>query len=92
MNNTFLGISFFVWGGVCLVVAAIWAIFSPSRAVSSAGAYFILRWFHSLVWLLLALSCFVRGFSPGAGLANLLALAALGMYVVFIATLTRGGG
>jgi hypothetical protein len=39
----------------------------------------ILRWFHTLVWALLAVACFVRAAQPLAGpaLPNRLALLAL---------------
>ncbi|MBM2843429.1 MAG: hypothetical protein HW404_1266, partial [Anaerolineales bacterium] len=42
--------------------------------------------FHSLVWLLLALACFVWASGPSAA-ADVLALTALIIYGVFLATL-----
>lgn len=94
MNNSFLGVPLFVWGAGCLVVAVISGVVWPSRSVASASGfqYVVLRWAHSAVWVLLAVSCFVRGSgAPGSnGLANMLALGALGLYLVFITTLLRG--
>lgn len=94
MSNTFLGIPLFVWGALCLVVAVLSAIVWPSRNVSSTTGlpYLILRWSHSAVWLLLALSCFLRatGIQWITGIANLLALGALALYIIFVMTLIRG--
>jgi hypothetical protein len=42
------------------------------------------------VWLLLAVSFFIRGLAPTAGqAANLTALAALGVYIGFLASMIR---
>lgn len=92
MSLKFLGLPLFVWGGLCLVVALAFTVFWPSSKVgadTSALRYLVLRWFHALVWLLLALSCFIRGagVSGGAGAANLVALVALPVYLVFVAVL-----
>ena len=93
METKFLGIPLVVWGGACLVVAAIFAAVWPSNKIApDTGAlrFFILRWFHALVWLLLALSMFVRASGIGGTLlANLIALAALPVYLVFMASLLR---
>jgi hypothetical protein len=92
MNARFLGIPMVIWGGLALIVAVIFTVVWPSNKVpaSLGGArYLILRWFHALVWILLALSFFVRE-SPlfgGTGTANILALAALILYLNFMATL-----
>ena len=91
MNTKFLGIPWFVWGLLALVVAVIFTVIWPSGKVSGANntgslQYVILRWFHGLVWLLLAVSFFVRSGnnSASSGTANILALAALGVYIVFM--------
>ena len=92
MDVKFLGVPLFIWGGLCLVVALAFTAVWPSNKLTSDTTtlrFFILRWFHAIVWLLLAASCFVRGAGilGGAGTANIIALAALPVYVVFIATL-----
>lgn len=94
MGATFLGIPLFGWGGLCLIVAAIYAVFWPrSKAarVHSHRRHLILRWFHALVWVLLALAFFVRGSGAAGsyGLANITALIALAVYVVFLLALLR---
>jgi hypothetical protein len=51
--------------------------------------YGILRWSHALVWMLLAMSCFLRPVRllGGVGAANLVASLALVVYLIFMATL-----
>ena len=76
-----------VLGGGCLVVAAIYAVIWP-RPKPEAPARplwrgLILRWGHSVVWIALAGSSFVR---PNAeGVANVLALVGGLLYALFIA-------
>ena len=83
--------SFAIWGVVCLVVAAIWVFVWPSNRSVASGSlpYFILRWFHALVWLFLAAAAFIAGFDilGGANTARFVALLALLTYLVFMATL-----
>jgi hypothetical protein len=67
----------------------------PRNAPTATGRQgFILRWFHPLVWLLLAASFFVRGSAlPAAsGMGDLLGLAALLTYVLYIVTLLSRRG
>jgi len=94
MNTPFLGVPWFVWGLLCLVVAVIFTVIWPrgkrpgkARALQSL----ILRWFHALVWVLLAVSFFLRDREVlgGSGTANVLALLALGVYLIFMGTLLR---
>jgi hypothetical protein len=91
MNSPFLGVPWFVWGMLCLVVALIFTLVWPrgkrpgkARALQSL----ILRWFHALVWVLLAVSFSLRGgmILDGSGTANVLALLALVVYLIFIRT------
>jgi len=91
MGVKFLGVPLFIWGGLCLVVALVFSAVWPSNKIindTTTLRFFILRWFHAIVWLLLAASCFVRetGMLGGAGTANMIALAALPLYVIFMAT------
>jgi hypothetical protein len=88
----FLGVSYIIWGIVCLLVAGVYCVFFPSRkdasSKSSGARYFVLRWFHSLVWLLLAVSCFMWGeLLPGGTIAaKIISLIALMAYLIFILT------
>ncbi|MBC8077711.1 MAG: hypothetical protein H7Y32_16665 [Chloroflexales bacterium] len=94
----FLGLHWPVWGALCLVVAAIYLVVWPQPkdpAVLQAmplWRFVVLRWFHGGLWLLLALSCFVRGVPQlgGVALANPLAIAAGLMYAVFIVATVQG--
>src|SRR5437879_3935157 len=89
-----LSIPWFVWGMPALAVATVFVFVWP-KSKSSGGArglrYLVLRWFHPLVWVLIALSFFLRGGEVlgGAAAANVLALLALGAYLVFMAALLR---
>lgn len=78
---------------ICLVVAFVYAVFHPGLknkdALRSRSPikYFILRWFHPLVWLLLAASVY-SGWDTVNGRA--LGLAGFGIYVIYlVAFVTR---
>ena len=85
-----LGVPATIWGILCLVLTGVWLIVWPAdRAPAAEGLrYFILRWFHAVVWLLLALAAFVYGLNRlgGAQTARYLALASLGVYLIFMLT------
>lgn len=88
--NAFLGIPLEYWAVACLVLAVIWAVAWPRKRSVGAGRLrtAILHWGHSLVWLLLAISVAIRAFFPINGLlSDAFALAALAMYVAFLAAL-----
>lgn len=95
MLAVFLGISFTVWGFICLLLAAIYMIFYPHPKKEARPdsyrkwRYLILRWCHSIVWLLLGLACFMwGGYIPGRTvLANIPAFLSLLIYVTFMGTL-----
>lgn len=84
-----MGISFYLWGGIALAVAVLNYFFWPKPLAGrerEPWAHFILRWFHPLVWLLLAAAGLLFGLGKN-GPGNLLALMALGLYAVFMVTL-----
>jgi hypothetical protein len=90
----FLGMPLIIWGALCLLVAAVYTIVYPrskieGQRVRPLWRFLILRWFHALVWVLLASSCFIWAeYLPGGdALAKALALLALLLYLVFIFTL-----
>ncbi len=92
MNPGFLGLPWVVWGVAALALAVVWVVVWPAdRAVGATGLRFLLlRWGHAAVWLLLAVSFFVRGVGA-EGPANVIALAALGVYLAFLGAIVTAG-
>jgi hypothetical protein len=89
VSTSFLGLPLFVWGLICLALAALWGFVWPSqRAAGADGPRLLLvRWGHCLVWLLLALMCFLRGSGGPAAAAwgSVAGLMALAVYLAFLA-------
>jgi type VI protein secretion system component VasK len=88
VSAKFLGVPFSVWGLLALGVALLFAFVWPKERVGDAHGLrlVILRWAHTLVWLLLALSFFMRATNL-PNLANPIALLAGLTYAFFIFTL-----
>lgn len=95
MEVGFFGFSWGVWGIFCWIIALIYTAIWPKNRVSnhevSAIRYFILRWFHALMWLLLGISCFTRFFNLPELVSNLIAISGFGVYIVFLLVLTNTG-
>lgn len=92
MERGFLGLPWAVWGVAALALALVWVIVWPAdRAAGTSGLrLLLLRWGHAAVWLLLAVSFFVRGMGQ-EGAANVIALAALAVYLAFLGAIFMGG-
>ncbi len=91
----FLEISWFVWAGVAVVLAGLFTVVQiPKQTPKTTGfTHLALRWFHSLAWLLLAISFFVRGAeSDLATLADVIGLAGLVTYIAFRVEMSRTKG
>ena len=88
MDVNFLGVPMFAWSALCLFVAIVFTAMWPAdKAAQASGLQWsLLRWGHAMVWLLLSLSCFVRGLGQ-EGSANMIALLAGLIYLAFIYTL-----
>jgi hypothetical protein len=90
MSPRFLGLPMFIWGFICLAIAIVWVVIWPQERTTSIGdwRYLVLRWFHALTWLLLATASFVVSLQPttGQGIARLVALLGLLVYVIFMVT------
>ena len=90
MIKGFLNIPYFAWTVLALIVAGIFVYIWPHKAVTvpSAGfRYFVIRWGHALIWVLLAVSFSrsVRGLGPDLnGGSSFFALAGGGMYFSFM--------
>lgn len=81
-------------GVVALLIAGVFAVFVPNAEKVNATEgfpYFIVRWGHSLVWVLLAISFFIAasGNKSLLTLANPIAAAGGLLYLVFIVTFLR---
>ena len=89
MNSTFWGLPVEVWMGLCLAVTGFYAVLWPRPMPGerrSLWTGFILRWGHALVWLLLAAALLAYRFF-GLLPAQILGLAGLALYILFMATL-----
>ena len=84
-----------MWGIACLVIAVIYIFYvplpSPSYDLRSQvwWKFAVIRWFHPLVWVLLAAACFMMQASVDHAKpwAKGLAFSGLVTYVVYIFTL-----
>lgn len=88
MNETLFGIPLIFWGVLCLGVAIayyfIWPQPGPKRlAPRTQREHIVLRYFHSLVWVLLAFGCFLGAAGYGA-LGWWVAALGIPVYVVFL--------
>lgn len=89
MIKGFLNVPWFIWAAFALLVAIVYAFVWPQKTVVSATEFrlFIMRWGHTLTWLLLAINFILRGISPSLNsTANWIALAGGLMYVLFLVT------
>jgi hypothetical protein len=72
-------------------MAIVWLIVWPNTRLAPPGSwrYIVLRWFHALVWFLLAVAAGLAALNPvsGAGLAPPFILLSLMVYIVFVLTL-----
>ncbi|MBA3532006.1 MAG: hypothetical protein H0T73_08820 [Ardenticatenales bacterium] len=91
MSAKFLGLPFAAWGLLCLLLAALWLVVGPQeRLMGATGLRFVvLRYFHALTWLLLAIAAFLAGFDllGGTSSARMVALLSLAVYITFLITL-----
>ncbi len=81
-------------GLAAAVFAALFTVIQiPRQTPETTGVtYVVLRWFHSITWLLLAVSFLVRGRGPGlASLVDAIGLMGLVAYVAFRLTMSRTG-
>ncbi len=93
MTNTLLGIPLTFWGVGCLAIAGAYYWFWPQQGpqplrVRTTWQHLVLRYGHALVWVLLAGGCFAGAFGYGV-LGIILALAAVPVYIVFLAMVMK---
>ncbi len=91
--KTFFGkVPLLVWVILCLAVAVFYVIIWPQNdnpGDEMSLRYIILRWFHPLAWVLLALSLLVRStkITQSQKIANFIAFLALPTYAAFFIAL-----
>lgn len=88
----FFDISWWIWGGLALIVGLVYIFFVPKAklvAATKGMQFVILRWFHSLVWLILAISCFMRANQFMIEWANPVALSGGVLYLIFLVAFVR---
>jgi hypothetical protein len=90
MDGKLLGVPLVVWGVLCFALTVVWIIVWPSdKAATTVGLRFvILRWFHALVWLFLAIAAFLAAFNVlgGTATARTVAFLSLLTYIIFMGT------
>ncbi len=88
MGEKLWGVPLVVWGGICVALTVVWIFVWPSgKATLAIGLrFFVLRWFHALTWLLLAVAAFIAAFKVlgGAATARVVAFLSLIVYLVFM--------
>lgn len=88
MYTKLFGVPVFVWGGICLLLTILWIFVWPHNRVVPTDRlrYIVLRCFHALVWLILALAAFVAGFDGlgGESVAKPIAFLSLMVCLIFI--------
>ncbi len=87
MIQGFLNLPYFAWTAIALVIAVIFVFIWPQKAVTTTTGfrYFVIRWGHTLTWVLLAINFGLRGIDPSFnGIANLFAAAGGVMYLLFM--------
>lgn len=90
MTPTFLGVPLSLYGIPCLLLAFAFLFAWPYKSAPDHGwRRLVLRWGHSIVWLLLGFAAFTGGTGGSNGLviAKILAALALIVYVVFVIVL-----
>jgi hypothetical protein len=100
MENTLFGLPLSTLGLICMCLALLWYFVWPKdntpKPLKQVPGYRsrpvwmhdVLRWFHMLVWMLLATACFFAD-AEQATLAAGCALLAGVFYVVFVVTLIK---
>lgn len=84
------GIPWFIAGIGSIVVAVIYSFIWPKELAVNIPfwKFIVLRWFHTVVWVFLALSCFIRytSLAQKEMYAQGLAYVGLAAYIIFIIT------
>jgi hypothetical protein len=79
---------------ISLVIAGIFAVFVPNKArvnATTGWRYFVVRWFHSLVWICLAVAFLMQATENETLKSLATVVGALGglSYLVYVMTFSR---
>ena len=89
--NSLFGFQYWLWALACAVIATVYYFVWP-KPVNNLNSrpkwrHIILRYFHSLTWVLIMISFLVRMAFPAAqSLADMIALLGFLVYLVFLGT------
>lgn len=89
MQDTLLGFPVEMIAAVCIAVAVLYVIYWPKPAPGQLRAPWravVLRWFHALTWIVLALAVLAFKFL-GLAAAQTLGVVGVVVYVTFMAAL-----
>lgn len=94
MSN-FMGVSWWIWGFLACGVSLLYVFLIPNQETVMAASgvkFFILRWLHSVIWIFLAASFFMRasGNEMLINWANPLAMLGGIGYAIYLFTMVRG--
>jgi len=86
------GVPFVALAAIALAVAVIFAVVEINTAGSDGIRWLILRWFHSLCWVLLTIAAVLRGklVPGGEAFAAPAAVGAGVVYAVYLVTMVAG--
>lgn len=94
-QQQFMGLDYLYWTFICLAVAVFYFFLWPKPAAQvqrNAWQQVVLRYFHALVWIFLAVASLLRALYSARFaflFSNLLLLMALLTYLVFLFTFLR---
>lgn len=87
-DHSFFGIPWLVCSIIAATIAVIYLFIWPQDTNASGISLIILKYAHSLVWILLSIAALTMSFKRNQGrrFASYLAKASLGVYVIFMIT------
>ena len=93
LSETLLGVPLVFWGGISLAIGAaylfVWPKPEPRRvSLRTTREHVVLRYFHSIVWVLIAVGCFLGAAGYG-DIGRWFALLGIPVYIIFLVSVVR---
>jgi hypothetical protein len=93
MSETLLGVPLVIWSAISLAIGSayyfVWPKPEPRRVSQrTVREHVVLRYFHSLVWVLIAIGCFLAAAGIGE-IGRWIALLGIPVYIIFIVYIVR---